>query len=230
MRNNVRRPFLKRGLTLVELLVAISVLAIIAVLGWRGLDSITRARASLNQDLEQTRGLQLAFAQLQSDCANAVSSAQLQGRKPVVIDSTHVTIARSVYADAQPTRLKLVTYRLRDGMLLREESPATRNLEQLDQYWQVAGSGSAGSAENLLSPIRLQSGVQELTLRVWANDGGGWRDSGHTATGALTSRGALMNPQAGMTSTQTAWSGLQISMRLTGRDAALSKIFLLGPA
>ena len=59
------------GLTLVELLVAISVLGIVATLGWRGLDSITRARASLNRELEQARGLQLAFAQLQTDCANA---------------------------------------------------------------------------------------------------------------------------------------------------------------
>jgi len=33
-----------RGLTLVELLVAIAVLAIISVLGWRGLDVITRTR------------------------------------------------------------------------------------------------------------------------------------------------------------------------------------------
>jgi general secretion pathway protein J len=227
MRSDVRRHFFISGLTLVELLVAISVLAIIAVLGWRGLDSITRARASLNQDLEQTRGIQLAFAQLQSDCANAVTSTQLQGRMPVVIDSAHVTITRTVYADTQPTRLQLVTYRLRDGMLLREESPATRDLAQLDQYGQVAASGNAGSA---MRPIRLQSGVQELALRVWANDGGGWRDSAGAAAGALTSRGAMMNPQAGTTSTQTAWSGLQISMRLSGRDATLTKIFLLGPA
>jgi general secretion pathway protein J len=34
----------QRGLTLIELLVAISVLAFVAVLGWRGLDSIVRAR------------------------------------------------------------------------------------------------------------------------------------------------------------------------------------------
>ncbi|MEN3295328.1 MAG: ral secretion pathway protein, partial [Burkholderiales bacterium] len=38
----------KRGFTLVELLIAISVLAMVAVLGWRGLDSIVRARVALN--------------------------------------------------------------------------------------------------------------------------------------------------------------------------------------
>ena len=213
-----------RGLTLVELLVAISVLGFVAVLGWRGLDSITRARASLNKELEQTRGMQLAFAQLQSDCANAVDAAQLDGRAPVVIDNEHITLARSVHADAEPTRLQLVTYRLRDGVLARAESPLTRDLQQLDQYWQQAENGTTGQA------VPLQSGVDGLTLRVWANDGRGWRDWKIAAGNVLTSRGAMMNPGAGTTSTQTTWSGLEISLKLIGRDASLSKIFLLGAA
>jgi general secretion pathway protein J len=213
-----------RGLTLVELLVAISVLAFIAVLGWRGLDSITRSRDSLNQQLEQTRGMQLAFAQLQSDCANVVDAAELDGRMPVVIDNSRITLARSVRADLQPTRLQLVTYRLREGTLTREESPATRDLQQLDQYWQLAASGNAAQ------PIPLQSGVQAMTLRIWAEDGRGWRDWSSAASAALTSRGAMMNPQAGTTATQTSWSGLEISLYLNGREASLSKIFLLGAA
>jgi general secretion pathway protein J len=57
-----------RGFTLIELLVAISILAIVAVLGWRGLDGIVRARIALTEQMEVTRGMQLAFAQMQSDC------------------------------------------------------------------------------------------------------------------------------------------------------------------
>ncbi len=214
----------RRGLTLVELLVAISILAFVAVLGWRGLDSITRARASLNLELEQTRGMQLAFAQMQSDCANAVDAAQIDGRAPVVIDASHITLARNVHADAEPTRLQLVTYRLRDGVLTRAESPATRDLQQLDQYWQQAENGATGQ------PVPLQTGVDGITLRVWANDGRGWRGWQNLAGNALTSRGAMMNPEAGITSTQTTWSGLQIALKLAGREASLSKIFLLGAA
>ena len=63
------------GFTLIELLVAISILAIVAVLGWRGLDGIIRSRESLTAKMEQTRGLQLAFAQLQSDCASLATAS-----------------------------------------------------------------------------------------------------------------------------------------------------------
>jgi general secretion pathway protein J len=213
----VRRP---RGLTLVELLVAISVLAFVAVLGWRGLDSITRARTALNADLAQTRGLQLAFAQWQTDCANAVDTGTLDGRVPLAVDAARVTIARRVQPDAQPGALQLVTWRLREGVLTREESPPTRDLAQLDQAWQLAQVGGARA-------LRLQDGVQAMQLRLWADDGRGWRGWEQMNAG-IVSRGALMNPRAGTTAMQTDWRGLEVSLQLASRPAPLTKVFMLG--
>ena len=60
-----RRNHSAAGFTLIELLVAIGILAMVAVLGWRGLDSIMRSREVLTGQLEQARGMQLAFAQMQ---------------------------------------------------------------------------------------------------------------------------------------------------------------------
>src|SRR5450830_1177753 len=57
------------GFTLVEMIIAITILAMVAILGWRGLDGIVRSRIALTTEMEQTRGMQLTFAQLQSDCA-----------------------------------------------------------------------------------------------------------------------------------------------------------------
>jgi general secretion pathway protein J len=68
----------RRGFTLIELLVAITILAIVAVLGWRGLDGIIRSRVALTAQMEQTRGMQLAFAQMQSDCENMAAPAQVR--------------------------------------------------------------------------------------------------------------------------------------------------------
>lgn len=184
----------QQGLTLVELLVAMTMMAFVAVLGWRGLDSITRARVSLNEELAQTRGLQLAFAQMQTDCMNVVNSAEIDGRQPLEINQARITLVRRAQPEAQPGALQLVTYRLLDGSLTREESSPTRGLVRLNQYQQLAQSSAS-------SGVRLQSGVQSMQSRVWADDGRGWRSMGSVDSSIPSSRAALMNPQAGTTST-----------------------------
>jgi len=114
-----------------------------------------------------------------------------------------------------------VTYRLLDGSLTREESSPTRDLVRLNQYQQLAQSSAS-------SGVRLQSGVQSMQSRVWADDGRGWRSMGSVDSSMPSSRAALMNPQAGTTSTQIVWTGLEVALRLTGREASLTKIFMLG--
>ena len=115
----------QRGLTLVELLVAISVLGFIAVLGWRGLDSIVRARVALTSELEQTRGMQITFAQLQSDCALLADTSSVSNRVPVAVAPDRLMLIRTVFSDNQPSRLQVITYQLKDGALTRRESAAS---------------------------------------------------------------------------------------------------------
>lgn len=211
-----------KGMTLIELLVAISVLAFIAVLGWRGLDSIVRARIALTGDLEQTRGMQLAFAQLQSDCAHLADAAVLPNRIPLAAGQGRLTLVRTVFADNQPTQMQVIAYRVRDGVLTRRESVATRDLTELDALWRaVAGDTdtSQASFDRLRAEVVLLSGVDALTMRLWAN--GGWR----MGVDALPSVAAV-----GMNAGLLAPTGLEVAMQLRGRDARLLKIFLLGAA
>ncbi len=200
------------GLTLVELLVAISVLGFVAILGWRGLDSIVRARIALTSDLEQTRGMQLAFAQLQSDCAHLASTTALPNRSPLAIEQGRLTLVRTVFADNQPSRLQVIAYRLNDGMLTRRESVATRDLRELDTLWLTAESDTDTS-----QPVVLQSEVTALTMRLWVNKG--WRtDLGMPSPSSNT----------GTTASPPVPTGLEITLQLHGRDTGLLKIFLLG--
>ena len=198
------------GLTLVELLVAISVLGFVAVLGWRGLDSIVRARIALTSDMEQTRGMQLAFAQLQSDCAHLASPSSLPNRIPLAIEKARLTLVRTVFADNQPSRLQVITYRVIDGMLTRRESAATRDLRELDTLWQTAVNDTdTGQA------VTLQSDVADMTMRLWIN--GGWR----TEADAVITIG-------GPAAAASVPTGLEVTMQLRGRDTGMLKIFLLG--
>jgi general secretion pathway protein J len=198
-----------RGFTLIELLVAISILAIVAVLGWRGLDGIVRARVALTAELEQTRGLQLAFAQLQSDTEHLANAANIGGRSTLVASDGRLTLIRTVFADDQPSRLQVVAYRIRDGVLIRRESLATRDLSALDALWQ----GSLGGTDVDTPAVALQSAVSGLTMRLWFSDGAGWRtDQGSAAANAANAASA---------------SGLEVVLQ-SGPAQRMTKVFLLG--
>ena len=192
-----------KGFTLVELLVAISILAIVAVLGWRGLDGIIRSRGALTAQMEQTRGMQLAFAQLQNDCENLATSTLLHGRAYLQAENNRITMVRLVLAENEPSRLEVVSYRVRDGVLTRRESIATRDLQQLDALWQAAATDA-----DTVPGVALQSGVGGMTMRYWMA-------SGWTAAASVST--ASNNP-----------SGMEVSLAVEGQQIPMVKSFLLG--
>jgi general secretion pathway protein J len=200
----------QRGLTLVELLVAISILGLVAVMGWRGLDSIVRSRTALNLELEQTRGMQLAFAQMQSDTAHLAPNSLIANRPALHALANQLTLVRTVFADAQPTRVQVVSYRLQDGKLTRRESPATRDLAELDKLWLAALNNTDSSPA-----VMLENDISAMTLRVWLSGGAAWQASMDAAVIASLASG-------------TAANGLEVVLQLPQRDSGLIKVFLLG--
>jgi general secretion pathway protein J len=214
------------GFTLIELLVAISILAIIAVLGWRGLDGIVRARLALTEQMEQTRGMQLAFAQMQSDAEHLADKTLLRGRTNLLAEEGRLTLVRTVFAENQASQIEVVSYRLVDGRLTRRESNATRDLVVLDALWQ-----SALNDTDATPAVLLQTGVARMVMRTW--EGVEWR----TATGAMqmqsgtsqsTSQSSASPGRAGASDAPLT-SGLEVALLLQNEQTPLVKVFLLGP-
>ncbi|PUE50704.1 general secretion pathway protein GspJ [Limnohabitans sp. 2KL-1] len=56
-----------RGFTLIEVLVAISVMALMSLMAWRGLDGMLRTQSSLQSRSDEIRTLQAGLAQWQTD-------------------------------------------------------------------------------------------------------------------------------------------------------------------
>ena len=60
-------PQTTRGFTLIEVLVAISVMALMSLMAWRGLDGMLRSQSSLQSRSDEIRSLQAGLAQWQTD-------------------------------------------------------------------------------------------------------------------------------------------------------------------
>jgi general secretion pathway protein J len=200
-----------RGFTLVELLVAISILAIVAVLGWRGLDGIVRARVALTEQMETTRGMQLAFAQMQSDSEHMADASLIGNRTYLQVDDNRMTLVRTTQAENEPMRLQVVAYRIADGVLIRRESAATRDLSELDVLWKAAAS----DADTSSAAVPLRSGVTGMLVQGWNN--GQWQ--------------AIQAPLAGVPqefAAAGAARGLQVVLQVRGTAQPMVKAFLVG--
>ena len=66
-RGRSSHSLLQRGFTLIEVLVAISIMALMALMAWRGIDSMLRTQSGLQQRADQIRTLQAGLAQWQTD-------------------------------------------------------------------------------------------------------------------------------------------------------------------
>jgi general secretion pathway protein J len=194
------------GFTLVELLVAIGILAMVAVLGWRGLDGIVRARVALTNQMETTRGMQLAFAQMQSDCEHVAGPGIMDQRPYLLVDKDRLTLVRLVSTENEPTRLQVVAYRVVDGTLARRESVATRDLNQLDGLWKSMTSNSDTTPQ-----VALQAGVAAMQVLMWQNNQ--WR-------GTLQTQATVGLP--------TPPTGVQVLLTAHDQQVPMTKAFLLG--
>lgn len=216
-----------RGFTLVELIIAITILAMVAVLGWRGLDGIVRARVALTAEMDQTRGMQLTFAQLQSDCTHLAPDNLLPNRPTLFLAQDRLLMVRLVFVEQQPIQVQIVDYRLGNGFLTRQETAATRDLNLLDAMWQAALNDPGKSFDKstvINAPntqaVVLQSDLTSMQMQLWGSDGLGWRPP------AADTKSVTGIQESSVTVNR--WTGLEVALQPRDRDGSMRKAFLLG--
>lgn len=175
-----------RGFTLVELLLALAVMASLAVLSWRGLDGMTRAQALTQAHTDQVLTVQAGLAQWAADLDALLDSEDVS--TPLNWDGRALRIVRSG-TDAGQSGPQVVAWTRRDsaegGQWLRWQSPVVRTRAALLQALNTADlwAQNPGTEER-----RREVAIFALTeWRIFFFRGGAWTNP--LSSGASTAVG-----------------------------------------
>lgn len=184
MRAAARRP---SGFTLVEVLVALVIMATMAAMAWKGIDALTRSREIAQQRLAQTARLQTVLAQWEVDLRAVQDSHSAVA--PVAFDGGNLVLTRQATGG-----LQVVVWSLREGSLWRWESPAQRTVQDLSDQRQ-RGLQQLAERNPALRTFDGLAGWQLYCFwgNAWSNcqSTGG---SGQSDAGPVNPKGSLQPP------------------------------------
>lgn len=196
------------GFTLIEMVIAITILAIIALISWRSLDGIIRGQHKLAESLEETRAIDRFFEQLDIDFGEAVHDDDL-GEAAVAFGDGDLRIVRQLREAHQPIRWQVVRYRVEGDALVREASAP------------LIDRGAA--RETTMAPLPERLTLMEHTSALHVR---GWARQGWEAASADASRPASAAIVPGMLRriSPNAVTGLEVTVIVNG--ATYTKVAL----
>ena len=164
------------GFTLIEMLVAITLVALMGVVCFRGLSFVASQRASIEQETSELAQLVRAFAQMETDLAERLPDIA----SPARATTPELPLSVSIGSDASGSAMLEVLRTVATGAM---QSRPVHVLYRIDARGLVR---STGTDEVLVLP-----GVSRMQVRV--NAGGFWLESGvaSTAVRPFTRAGAL---------------------------------------
>jgi general secretion pathway protein J len=218
--NAAARRKTQRGFTLLEMLIAIAILAVIAVLSWRGLDSVIRGRATITAAMEDERVVAQLFDQMRIDARQAVTDDEA-GQPAVSVANGQLQIVRGLFAPDVAPRLQVVRYRLADGRVVRYASPPLSNIGEVRR---ALGSSDMDGWH----AIQLMGGVGSLAARVYIPQRGWTTRMNDVVSQINENDNNLKVPQLGNAPLPRAVSGIQVAIGAKNLATPITRVFLVG--
>ena len=167
-----------KGFTLIEVLVASAILALMALISWRGIDGMFKTQSALQSRSDATQNLQVGLAQWRTDLDNMVV---LQGTPALDWDGRVLRITRQHSQDPQ-AGVQVVAWTLGNGQWTRWQSEPLTQSEAWTLAWAQAQiwAESAGnlnvntSREVLIHPLQ--------TWQIYYHREGAWSNPLSSAT------------------------------------------------
>lgn len=158
------RPSRSAGFTLIEVLVALFILALMSAMAWQGVDAIARSRASTQARMDQLLRLQTVLAQWEADVHEVIDTQVVPGLN---FDGATLRLTRR-----QPEGVQVVAWTLRGGKLYRWSAPTSTALDTLQDGWmrsyQLLGN-EPGTLQMLDHIAQWQLFVFLISSNGWSN-------------------------------------------------------------
>lgn len=150
------------GFTLVEVLVALSLMAVLAGMAWQGLDGIARARTVSQARVEQTLQLNTVLAQWEQDLQSVFDTNLVPA---LAFDGATVRMVRR-----RDEGLQVVAWSLREQRWQRWTGPVVNRPAALQESWLV----SQQLLGNEAAQLRMQDGLASWQVyyyrdNAWSN-------------------------------------------------------------
>jgi len=213
-----------RGFTLVEVLVALFIMALMAGLAWRGVDSIVRARDVSQERLESTLRLNTVVAQWERDLATLQETASVP---PLAFDGATLRLTRRAEGGIQ-----LVLWSLRSGdsggQWQRWASPPYTTRAELQDAWLRSQQFQGVEA----GQVDVLSGISQWQIYFYR--GNAWTNAQSTGDVAQPAAAAASAPATAASAPlrQVLPSGVRLLLEFSGAGGVngnLTRDTLLGP-
>ena len=151
-----------RGFTLVEVLVALMIMAVLSTMAWQGIDGIVRARDLSQAQLDRSLRLNTVIAQWDQDLAAVQDVATVPA---LAFDGANLRLVRQVADGAQ-----LVVWTLQGTQWLRWTGPVVTQVGKLQESW-MRSQQLMGNEPGMLKLLDNVSGVHIEFYRgnSWTN-------------------------------------------------------------